>query len=289
LAVGAVIDAAIGPYKGKRTGENNLFRSLLECFLPGEIALADSYYASFWDFALLLERGVDLVARVHHKRKIDFRTGLRLGHYDQVVTYFKPNQRPAWMDPGTYERLPDSLQIRHLRYWVAQSGFRTRVITLATTLIDDQPYTGDELANLYRRRWQAELHLRSLKSDLQMDHLRSKHPATVRKEFYTHLLAYNLIRRIMLEAAVAAGVSPHQLSFKGALQSLGVFLGMVLADASDAGRLYAALVWMTSTHRVGHRPDRIEPRLIKRRPKPHKLLQEPRSIARKRLRHKRCA
>jgi len=289
LAIGVVVDAAIGPYKGKRTGENNLFRSLLGCFLPGEIALADSYYASFWDFALLLEHQVDLVARAHHKRKIDFRTGAKLGRYDQVVTYFKPNQRPAWMDLATYERLPASIQIRHLRYWVAQSGFRTRVITLATTLIDANFYTADELANLYRRRWQAELHLRSLKAHLQMDHLRSKQPATVRKEFYTHLLAYNLIRGIMLEAAVAAGVSPHQLSFKGTLQSLGVFLGMVIADATHVERLYAALLWMTSTHRVGDRPDRIEPRLIKRRPKPHKLLQEPRSIARNRLLHTRCA
>jgi putative transposase len=289
LAIGVVVDAAIGPYKGKRTGENNLFRSLLECFLPGEIALADSYYASFWDFALLLEHQVDLVARVHHKRKIDFRTGAKLGRYDQVVTYVKPDQRPAWMDLVTYERLPASIQIRHLRYWVAQSGFRTRVITLATTLIDANFYTADELANLYRRRWQAELHLRSLKAHLQMDHLRSKQPATVRKEFYTHLLAYNLIRGIMLQAAVAAGASPHQLSFKGTLQSLGVFLGMVIADATHVERLYAALLWMTSTHRVGDRPDRIEPRLIKRRPKPHKLLQEPRSIARNRLLHTRCA
>lgn len=284
LAIGVAVDAVIGPYKGKRTGENNLFRSLLGCFLPGEIALADSYYASFWDFALLLERKVDLVARAHHKRKIDFRTGVRLGRYDQVVTYFKPDQRPAWMDSCLYERLPDSIQIRHLRYWVAQSGFRTRVITLATTLVDANLYTADELANLYRRRWQAELHLRSLKTHLQMDYLRSKKPATVRKEFYTHLLAYNLIRGIMLEAAVAAGVSPHQLSFKGTLQSLGVFLGIVIADAPHADRLYAALVWMISTHRVGNRPDRLEPRLIKRRPKPHKLLQEPRSVARNRLR-----
>jgi hypothetical protein len=289
LAVGVVVDAAIGPYKGKQTGENNLFRTLLGCFRPGEVALADGYYASFWDFALLVERQVDLVARVHHKRKIDFRRGLKLGRYDQVVAYVKPSQRPAWMDLSTYERLPDCLSIRQLRYWVAQAGFRTRVITLATTLIDADRYSADELANLYRRRWQAELHLRSLKSDLQMDHLRSKQPATVRKEFYTHLLAYNLIRGIMLEAAVAADVSPHQLSFKGALQAAGVFLGMVIADESDVSRFYAALVWMTSTHRVGDRPDRIEPRLIKRRPKPHKLLQEPRSAARKRLHYKGCA
>jgi putative transposase len=283
LAVGVVIDAAIGPYQGKQTGENNLFRSLLGCLLPGEIALADGYYASYWDFALLLEGNVDLVARAHHKRKIDFRSGVKLGRDDHVIQYFKPSQRPAWMDPATYHRLPDSIQIRHVRYSVEQPGFRSRSIILATTLVDAKLYTADELANLYRRRWQAELHLRSLKTHLQMEHLRCKRPDTVRKEYYTHLLAYNLIRGLMLEAALAAGASPHQLSFKGAVQSLNTFLGTVIADSSNAHRLYAALVWMIGTHRVADRPDRIEPRLVKRRPKPHKLLQEPRHIVRRRL------
>lgn len=283
LTVGVAIDAAIGPYKGKRTGENNLFRGLLGCFLPGEIALADSYYASYWDFALLLGRKVDLVARAHHKRKIDFRTEVNLSRYDQVVTYLKPCQHPAWLDPSTYQRLPDSISIRHVRYWVDQPGFRTRVITLATTLLDTERYTADELANLYRRRWQAELHLRSLKTHMQMEHLRCKRPETVRKEFYTHLLAYNLIRGLMLEAALAADVSPHQLSFKGTMQSLNTFLGTVIADSNNAQRLYPALLWMISTHRVADRPNRIEPRLLKRRPKPHKLLQEPRHVVRRRL------
>jgi len=283
LAVGAVIDAAIGPYQGKRTGENNLFRGLLGCFLPGEIALADSYYASFWDFTLLAERKVDLVARSHHKRKLDFRSGRKLGRYDHVINYFKPTQRPAWLDRATYERLPDSIAIRHLHYSVEQPGFRTRAITLATTLLDAELYSVEELADLYRRRWQAELNLRSLKTHLQMEHLRTKKPDTARKEFLAHLLAYNLIRGIILEAAVAAGLAPHQLSFKGALQSLNAFLGIVVADSHNAGRHYAALLWMIGTHRVADRPDRIEPRLIKRRPKPHKLLQEPRAVARSRL------
>jgi putative transposase len=283
LAVGAVIDAAIGPYKGKQTGENNLFRSLLRSFLPGEVALADSYYASFWDFALLRERQVDLFARVHHLRKVDFRRGTKLGRYDHVIAYHKPMLRPAWLDRRVYERLPDSLQVRHLRYWVDQPGFRTRAITLATTLVDANLYPADELANLYRRRWQAELHLRSLKTHIQMEHLRCKRPDMVRKEFYAHLVAYNLIRGVMLEAALAGGVAPHQLSFKGAIQSLNAFLGTVIADSRNARGLYAALLWMTGAHRVANRPDRIEPRLLKRRSKPHKLLQEPRTVARRRL------
>lgn len=283
LAVGAVVDMAIGPYQGKRSGENNLFRRLLDSLRAGEVALADRYYASFWDFALLAERGIDLVARAHQLRKIDFRRGVKLGRLDQIVPYEKPNQRPSWMDRATYARLPQQLLVRHLRYSVTQPGFRTRTITLATTLLDGERYTADELANLYRRRWQAELHLRSLKTHMQMEHLRCKKPATVRKEFYTHLLAYNLVRGIMLEAALAAGRAPHQLSFKGALQSLNAFLGTVIADSANAHKHYALLLWMAGTYQVANRPDRVEPRLVKRRPKPHKLLQVPRTIARRRL------
>ena len=283
LAVGAAVGAAIGPYKGKRTGENNLFRALLGCFLPGEIALADGYYTSFWDFALLSQRQVDLVARAHHKRKIDFRSGQRLGRYDRVIRYVKPPQRPAWLDPAIYQQLPAAVEIRHVRYCIEQLGFRTRVITLATTLLDARRYSAEELAQLYRRRWQAELNLRSLKTCLQMEHLRAKKPETARKEFYAHLLAYNLVRGILLEAGVSADIAPHQLSFKGALQSINAFLGIVLADSTNATRHYPALLWMIATHRVADRPGRIEPRLIKRRPKPHKLLQEPRAAARSRL------
>jgi putative transposase len=150
--------------------------------------------------------------------------------------------------------LPDSIQIRHLRYWVAQSGFRARVITLATTLVNAPVYTADELANLYRRRWQAELHLRSLKTHMQMDHVRSKQPATVRKEFYTPLLAYKLIRGIKFEAAVAAGVSPHELSFKGTVQSLNASWGWSCQRDSCRPTLYGAGV------DDEHAPSRRSPR-----------------------------
>lgn len=282
LAVGAVIDMAIGKYQGKQTGENNLFRTLLDALLPGEVALADRYYASFWDFALLEQRGVDLVARAHQLRKIDFRKGLKVGSHDQIVAYRKP-QRPAWLDQEAYDRLPLFVLVRHLRYRVTQAGFRTRVITLATSLLEADTYTADELAQLYRRRWDAELHLRSLKTHMQMDHLRCKTPSRVRKEFYTHLLAYNLVRGIILESALATDVAPYQLSFKGALQSINTFLGLLIGTPQSFARLYPALLWMVSRHRVADRPNRVEPRLVKRRPKQYKHLREPRTDARSRL------
>lgn len=282
LAVASVIDMAIGKYRGKQTGENNLFRSLLDSFAPREVVLADRYYASFWDFALLEQRQIDLVARAHQLRKIDFRKGLKLGPSDHIVAYPKP-PRPEWLDQETYDRLPPFVLVRHLRYRITRPGFRTRVITLATSLLDAAVYSTEELAQLYRRRWDAELHLRSLKTHMQMEHLRCKTPSRVRKEFYAHLLAYNLVRGIMLESAMATGVAPHQLSFKGAMQSINTFLGVLIGAPQTFAQLYATLLWMIGTHRVADRPDRIEPRLVKRRPKQYKHLREPRSIARRRL------
>lgn len=282
LAVASVLDMVIGKYRGKQTGENNLFRSLLDRFVPRDVVLADRYYASFWDFALLAQRGIDLVARAHQLRKIDFRKGLKLGPADHIVAYPKP-ARPEWLDQEAYDELPPFVLVRHLRYRVTQPGFRTRVIILATSLLDATVYATEELAQLYRQRWQAELHLRSLKTHMQMEHLRCKTPSRVRKEFYTHLLAYNLVRSVMLQSAAAAGVAPHQLSFKGAMQSINTFLGALIGAPQAFAQLYSTLIWMTGTHRVADRPDRIEPRLVKRRPKQYKHLKEPRPIARRRL------
>lgn len=283
LAVGSALDMAIGPCKGKKTGENNLFRSLLGCFSKGDVVLADRCYASYWDFVLLKRRGVDLLARAHQLRKIDFRKGEKLGTCDHVVTYEKPKQRPKWMDAKDYAAATSTMRIRHCRFSIHQPGFRTRVITLATSLLDAELHPVEELRELYRRRWEAELHLRSLKTHMQMDQLRCKTPSRMRKEFYTHLLAYNLVRGVLLRAAAAAGLEPRQLSFKGAMQSINVFTGAILAAPQRIERLYAAMLWMVAYHHVGNRPDRIEPRLVKRRPKQYKYLKEPRAIARKRL------
>jgi hypothetical protein len=146
-----------------------------------------------------------------------------------------------------------------------------------TTLLDAGKYAREEIAALYRRRWQAELHLRSLKVVLQMDHLRCKIPERVRKEFYTHLVGYNLIRGVMAEAACQSGQSPWEISFKGTLQTLGQFLPVLMA-ATTTEAWCKALLAAVAAHVVGDRPDRFEPRRVKRRPKPYKLLQKDRHL-----------
>lgn len=274
LAVGTVLDAALGKYAGKQTGENSLFRTLHDLLREGDVVLADRYFSGWFDLALLWQRGVHSVVRKQQLRATDFRTGQRLGPNDHLVCWIKPT-RPAWMDREPYEALPAVLTLREVRVKVEQKGFRTRELIVVTTLLDPERYAAADIAKLYRRRWQAELNLRSLKSVLQMDHLRCKKPHRVRNEFYMHLVAYNLIRKTMALAAFKAGIEPWTVSFKGTLQTLARMLPLLETNVS-IDEWCDALLQAIATHVVGDRPDRFEPRLRKRRPKPYKHLREPR-------------
>jgi hypothetical protein len=281
LAVGTVLNAAIRPYAGKQTGENTMFRQLHDMLEPGDVVLADRYFCGWFDLALLAQRGVDFVIRKHHLRATDFRRGVRLGHDDHLVRWSKP-PRPEWMSRNDYAALPEELTLRELRVRVTQKSFRTKVVIVITSLLDAKEFPPSEIAELYRRRWQAELNFRSLKSVLQMDHLRCKTPHRVRNELWMHLLAYNQIRRIMALAALNKGRPPWHISFKGALQTLTHFLPL-LASCMDTDAGCEALVRCVAAHLVGNRPDRVEPRRVKRRPKPYKLLQKPRAQYKRRI------
>jgi hypothetical protein len=281
LAVGTVLDAALGRYQGKQTGETALFHTLQHNLDDGDILLADRYYGSYWELALVRRRGADLVTRLHQRRTADFRRGCRLGPEDHVVVWDKP-QRPDWLDAGSYAALPDRLAVREVRVRVRQAGFRTRVLVVVTTLLDGTAFPHTDLAVLYRMRWLAELDLRALKQTLGMDVLRCRSPELVRKEVWAHLLAYNLVRGLMAQAARAAQVLPVQLSFKGAVQAINAFT-VVWQATRPSGReeVRQRLRAAVAEHRVGDRPNRSEPRARKRRPKEYALLSHPRGEARK--------
>jgi hypothetical protein len=177
--------------------------------------------------------------------------------------------------------------IRELRVKVQRVGFRVEEVVLATTLLDEHKYTKEEVADLYLKRWNIELDLRSIKAVMKMDVLRCETPAMVEKEVWMHLLAYNLIRKLMTQAAAAHGKEPRDLSFKGALQALGAFREPLQWTRGQCRvLLWDALLQVIASYAVGDRPNRVEPRAIKRRPKPHKLLNEPRQKARDRLLNK---
>jgi hypothetical protein len=287
LAGGTALDAALGKYCGKQTGENALLRSLEKTFAPGDVLLADRYYSGYFDIAYWKLRGVDVVVRLHQRRDCDLRRGRRLGPNDHVVVWIKPAQRPDWMDEATYASMPDALELREVRVRIEVPGFRTEEVVVVTTLLDAAQYRAQDLAELYRMRWHAELDLRSLKIVLGMDVLRCKSPAMVRKEVWAQLLAYNLIRTVMAQAAEENGCAPRDLSFKGALQTMIAFAERLLdANAAEAVELHCWLLMAIGAHQVGDRPDRTEPRVRKRRPKSYPLMTTPRKVARKQLEEK---
>ena len=284
LAVGTVLEAALAPYTGKETGETALFRTLHDGLRPGDVVLSDRYFCSYFEIAWLQQRGVDVVMRLHQRRPVDFRCGHRLGKDDHVIVWSKP-KRPEWLDEETYRHLPATLAVRQVRLRVPQEGFRTQTIVVVTTLLDPQQASRQELTDLYRMRWHGELDLRSLKETMQMDILRSKTPAMVRKEIWAHLLAYNLIRMLMAQTAQEHGVRPRELSFKGALQTLLAFAPHVIAAPPSAWPALATMIRAAiAQHRVADRPDRYEPRARKRRYDNYQHLRIPRAEAKARLR-----
>ena len=280
LSCGAVLDLAICSNYGKGHSELGMLRLLWDLLRPGDVILADRYMCAWHEIYLLQQRGIDTVTRLHHCRRIDFRCGKRLGKDDHIVQWSKPSSIRS-IDWQTFKSLPERLTIRETRVRVEQPGFRCRSMIVVSTLLDAQAVTANDLADLYRARWNAELDLRSLKQTMQMDILRCKTPELVRKEIWTHVLAYNLIRTIIAQAANQHHIEPRTISFKGAMQTLEAFQPQIATqgdrDVLHRRSLYQALLNAVATHRVADRPDRFEPRQRKRRPKKFEYLMKPRN------------
>jgi DDE family transposase len=260
-----------------------------------DVPLGDRGFCSFAHLALLLARGAHGVFRIHQRQIVDFtphrvhaRPGQRngakglphsrwlrgLGLTDQVVAWLKPKQRPAWMTAEQYTLLPEELLVRELRYRTGRAGFRVREVTLVTTLVDAAFYPLEELAELDRRRWEVEGHLKTLKTTMKMEVLRCETVAGVSKELLMFALVYNLVRLVMLEASRRQEVPVDRISFVDALRWLkearpGVALPKLVVNPDRA--------------------DRVEPRVKKRRPKQYPLMRKPRSELRKALLEKKVA
>ena len=274
LSCGAALEWAVGPCEGKQTGETALLWQLAKRLRPGDVVIADRYYAGYFLIAMLVQLGIDVVIRQHQRRHTDFRHRQRLGSRDHVVIWPRL-QQPEWMDKATYDAMPETLRMREARV----GGW-----TLVTTLIDAPVVSKRELFVLYRLRWPIELDLRAIKTVMQMDVLRCKSARMVEKEIAVHLLAYNLVRAVMAQAACMSHLLPRQLSFKGALQLLNAFEENL--RHCPRGRLalrHAYLLASIAQLKLPQRPGRVEPRAVKRRPKQHQLLTKPRQILRARL------
>ena len=215
LTTGALLDYENGPYQGKETGENALFRQIIsrQSLVEGDLLLGDSYYCSYFMIILLQRIGVDVVFEQHGSRKTDFRKGKQIGTRDHIVILKKP-QRPKWMDKEEYQQMPDELTVRE---------FKSKGKVIVTTILDPKYATKSEIGKLYTKRWLVEVDFLFIKTIMQMDFLRCKTPEMVRKEIGIHFLAYNLIRTVIAQSACKAGISPREISFKGTIQLLNSF------------------------------------------------------------------
>jgi hypothetical protein len=280
LSCGAILDLGVCRYAGKGQGEVSLLRRLWDALRPGDVLVGDRLMSGWAGMHLLKERGVDTVSRLSAHRRADFRKGTRLGKDDHLVVWRKPTSIRS-LDWKTYRALPDAITVREARFRVEQSGFRTRSVVVVTTLLDPGQASREDLASLYRARWNNELDLRAIKIDLQMDMLRCKTPELVRKEIWAHVLAYNLIRTVMAQAAAREDVPPRSVSFKATVQVLDAFRPLIDCQAHrGAGHraaLYEQVLRAIAAHRVADRPDRFEPRVAKRRPEKYDRLTRPRA------------
>jgi len=285
LSVGTVLECAIGPCRGKKTGEQSLFRQLWDTLQPGDIVLGDCLYDAYRDITQLKTHGVDTLFGRKQSRVVDFRTGRKLGPGDHCVTWRKPKyDAQRFESRAKWESLPNEIEMREVRCQVPRPGHRTRTIMIVTTLLDAELYSAKALTDLFAARWHCELDLRSLKQALGMRRLRCQTPTMVRKELWVYLLAYNLLRVRMAQAAAVHGVPPRHLSFTAAKTHIHNFaVHMNAASPGDYARLEAELLKAIASCRVVQRPGRKEPRAVKKRQQKYSYLTKPRAQARKGL------
>jgi hypothetical protein len=273
LATASLCDIAIGPYKGKETGELALLRRMLTTFDQQDVAVFDRYYGSYMMVAMLIGQGTNVCARLHPRRASDFRRGRRLGPDDHLMTWSRPN-KPDWMSDEQYETIPEKLELRELRFQIKEPGRRTKMMTVITTLTDPQAYTTEDIAKLYGFRWNVELDILQIKQTLNLDHLRCKSPEMVSRELWVTLLAYNLIRKLIATAAAVHDKQPRCLGFTLACQTvLASWMLFSTGSCSDAAAMQAHLLASIAANKVANRPGRIEPRVLKRRRHRYPLMQ----------------
>jgi len=278
LTTGACHDLAIAPYQGKGTGETNLFRQMYDTLKPGDVVLADALFDDYFIACELCNRGIDIVAHAQYERTGSWTIESRPD--GDLLVWQRPN-KPRGMTGEQYRSYPNRLVMREVTVDARDKNNRSTQFKVVTTILA-QSIAGKQIADLYERRWDGEVDIRSIKSTMQMDILRCKTPDMVHKEIWTHLLAYNLLRTVMAVAANENDIEPRQVSFKGAKQALTAFAPKIeAAQPEDRSRLIDAMLTTIAYHRVGDRPGRWEPRARKRRPKPAARLTQPRRIAKR--------
>jgi len=275
LSSGAILRVTMGHWKNH---DVRLLHRLWDALQKGDILLADRAYGDYLSLASLPQKGVDVVARLHGGRKVDFRkASQRLARHDGLFVWQKCYQRSKLLTAGQWKKIPDAITVRILRFEAVVRRRKQR-ITLVTTLLDPVAYPAHELIALYARRWHLELALRHLKTTMGMELLRCQSPDMAEKELLAYLVAYNLIRCLMAEAVLQAGVEMTRLSFKGTVDAVRQYTLAMQRQTSQRRRrkLWDKLLQTIARDLLPLRPGRQEPRAVKRRPKAYPLLNKPR-------------
>lgn len=277
LDTGALLERARGQVT---TSEVNLFRKFWPLLDKGDILLGDRIFGFFYAMTELTRRGVDGVFRLNSHRDSDFRRGKRLGKHDRLMTWFKPRVKPPGLTDEQWALVPAQIVVREVKIKTNDPSCRVREVAIATTLLDSKQWPKAKVAELLCCRWQVELNLDDIKTSLQMDVLSCRKPSMIHRELEMHLISYNLIRAIMLEASVSCHAPLYRLSFKGTLDTVQEFSKSMagLPDSQKKKRqaIYQEMLATIAADLVPDRPGRREPRCLKRRPKAYPFMTKPR-------------
>lgn len=263
------------------TGELRGYDQLEGSLEQGDLLVADRLYSSYEVIARLMARGVEFIGRNHQVRKVDFRRGIKCGANQRIQQWRKPRQQSplSRLSAEKWAALPDEISVRIIRSRGYDRTGNKITRYVVTTLLDCDEYPIEEVSALYHHRWEIEVRFRDIKTTMGMELLRTKSPTMLRKEILMYLIAYNLVRLIMLKAAHRYAVSHRHISFKGVLQvileSSAAFLGTINRPRKWA-QAREHLLERIAERLVPYRPGRNEPRKKKRRPKSYGWLQRPR-------------
>lgn len=266
LATGSIIDINVGTYGGKGTGERMLFLDMLHNFKKGDIIMADALYSTYSFISFAIEKGIDIVFVQNGSRakKADFTTGDILGKNDHIITLKRPKDKPEWMSEEEAKNRPKELKIREIK---------TGDKILITTFLDKKATSAKIIKKLYKERWHIEVDFRNIKITLGLTTFKCKSPEMVKKEMWTHFLAYNIIRSLMLDSALYNKMLPRKISFKNSLQ-------LYLHYLENSTQIeYLKLLKLIAKKEIGNRGGRIEPRAIKKRHNAYPLLMKTRDVA----------
>jgi hypothetical protein len=252
-----VLDYALGRYD---QDENSLARPLLGKLRKGDLLLADRHFAAAHFYWYYQSMGIEFLTKVHQRLKISRVKPIESYSRYDFLGWLNINETYRRKDP----QLPAKIIVRFIRTLVSDRG-RRKTVWLVTSLLDVKLYPAKEIALLYNRRWRIETLFEEAKINLSADVLRSMCPEAIRKEVAARLMAVNIIRMIMIEAAIEKSVDPIRISFVQTVRTILMFAPALACEPIwKLPKIYNAMLLEIGTNLVPKRPGRNEPRAVKR-------------------------